>query len=382
MANDNNSSEDRELPASQRRLEKAAERGQVARSRDLGHLSAIAAAMTAFALLGAGVADKLVASLRAGLTIPHTLAFDPALLADRIAGLTGRSFGAVLPLMLAIVGAVIVAAMLPGGPTLTLHPLRLDVSRVSPFSGMRRIFAVTSLTDLTKLALISLALGVAGTLYLSAIAPQFVQLARVELNTAMIGVGGLIRNGGWTLCGVLLLAALVDVPLQWFRLRNSLKMTHQDVREEHKETEGDPRIKARIRSLQMQMRRNQMMAAVPRADVIITNPTHYAVAIRYDEGGSAAPVVIAKGVDHLATRIREIAQAHDIPFVEAPPLARALYRHVDIDQQIPAALYQAVAQVLAYIYQLRQWRSGKGRAPIEPTRIPIPPGLDPDEASA
>jgi flagellar biosynthesis protein FlhB len=191
----------------------------------------------------------------------------------------------------------------------------------------------------------------------------------------------LLRNAGWTLCLVLVLAAAVDLPLQWFRLRNSLRMSHRDVSDEQKETEGDPRIKGRIRSLQMQMRRKQMMSAVPRADVIITNPSHYAVAIRYNEHESGAPLVIAKGVDHLATRIREIAQGCDIPFVEAPPLARALYRHVEVDQHIPAALYHAVAQVLAYVYQLRQWRGGQGRAPTMPAQIAVPAGLDPHEAS-
>lgn len=382
MSDSNTSSEDRQLPASQRRLDKAAGQGQVVRSRDLVHLTAIVASMAALSLLGAGMTDKLVKGLRQGLTLSHTQAFEHLSLADHFASLTVGSYSAVMPMMLLVVAACALAAMLPGGPAWTLHPLRLDPSRLSPLAGIKRIVSLQALTDLGKLAGFALLLSAVAVLYLLLITPQFQHLARVALEPALFTVAGLLRNAGWVMCTVLLLATAIDVPLQWNRLRGSLRMSHQDARDEHKETEGDPAIKSRIRGLQLQMRRKQMMAAVPKADVIITNPAHYAVAIRYDEKSAGAPMVIAKGMDHLATRIREIAQGCEIPLVEAPPLARALYRHVEIDQPIPAALYQAVAQVLAYVYQLRQWRSGKGRTPSAPAHIDLPAGLDPNEQNS
>jgi flagellar biosynthetic protein FlhB len=183
-----------------------------------------------------------------------------------------------------------------------------------------------------------------------------------------------------TLLAVLAAVALVDLPFQWFRHRAELRMTHQEAKQEAKESDGDPMLRSRIRQRQREIASRRMLAAVPAADVVVTNPTHYAVAIRYDETKGGAPRVVAKGVDLVAGRIREIARAAGVPLVEAPPLARALYAHVELDREIPVALYNAVAQVLAYVYQLRRWVPGRGTAPSMPDEIEVPASLDPANA--
>src|SRR5690606_8397055 len=187
----------------------------------------------------------------------------------------------------------------------------------------------------------------------------------------------LMVTGVVMLIGVLALIALVDVPFQWYRHRVDLRMSYEEVRQETKETEGDPHVRGRIRARQREIASRRMLAAVPAADAVITNPTHYAVAIRYDERAGGAPRVVAKGADLLAGRIRELARASGVPLVDAPPLARALYAHVELDREIPAELYNAVAQVLAYVYQLRNWVPGRGRAPRMPDAFEVPASLDP-----
>lgn len=379
---DNETSEDREHPASQRRLDKAAEQGRLARSRDLVHWAGFTAAIGFFSFAGTHAVATLINGLRSGLTISPKLAQDATLLAERLTSVTGALFVAVAPLLVLLAVISALAAMLPGGPAWTMTPLQIDFNRLSPARALGRIASLATLGEFAKLLFIVVVLITVGAVYVHSSAPKILALTEVELPAAMAIVGESMRTVAWLLSLVLLLATVADVPLQWFRLQRELRMSRSEVREEQKETDGDPQIKARIRSMQMQMRSKQMLAAVPKADVIVTNPTHYAVAIRYDEHGAGAPIVLAKGIDHLATKIREVGAGCGIPLVEAAPLARALYRHVDVDQQIPATLYQAVAQVLAYVYQLRQWQGGKGRRPPSLQTIEIPRGLDPLEASS
>jgi flagellar biosynthetic protein FlhB len=189
-------------------------------------------------------------------------------------------------------------------------------------------------------------------------------------------LGSLVATGFFALVGGLAAIAAIDVPYALWRHYHGLRMTREEVRQELRESEGDPQLKARVRSLQRAAARKRMMAAVPTATVIVTNPTHYAVALRYDET-MRAPRVVAKGMDNVAMRIREIAAAHEVPLLEAPAVARALHRHAELDAEIPQALYTVVAQVLAYVYQVRMWRRQGGRAPSAPTGLAVPDGLDP-----
>jgi flagellar biosynthetic protein FlhB len=192
------------------------------------------------------------------------------------------------------------------------------------------------------------------------------------------------RLVGWTLIlmvGGMALIVAIDVPYQLWSHHRKLRMSRAELKREARESEGDPQIKARIRSLQREAARKRMMAAVPKADVVITNPTHYAVALSYKENSMRAPRVVAKGQDLTALRIRELARQHRIPIVEAPPLARALYRHTDLEDEIPETLYTAVAEVLAYVFQLRRFNREGGRAPRVPDEIVVPPALDPQQGN-
>ncbi|MFN5881930.1 MAG: flagellar biosynthesis protein FlhB, partial [Burkholderiales bacterium] len=209
--------------------------------------------------------------------------------------------------------------------------------------------------------------------------PRFAAYAGMPRPLALARAGEDLRLGLLWACAVVIVAAAVDGPLQVWRHRKDLMMTPAEAKQEYKETEGDPHIKGKIKERQRAMSRNRMLAAIPKANVVVTNPTHYAVALQYDEGGLGAPRVVAKGADLMAARIREIASEAGVPLLEAPPLARALYRHVELEQEIPATLYSAVAQVLAWVWQLEQFTRGRGVRPREPG-IVVPAGMDPLEA--
>jgi flagellar biosynthetic protein FlhB len=206
---------------------------------------------------------------------------------------------------------------------------------------------------------------------------QFANLASDALPEALSQLFGLVLTAFALLTVTLAAMAAIDVPYQIISFRNRLKMTVQEVRQEDKELQGDPRLKAQVRKVQREMARRRMMAAVPKADVIVTNPSHFAVALKYMEDRHRAPVVVAKGMDAVAARIRELGREAGVPQLEAPPLARALYQHVELGSEIPAALYTAVAQVLAYVFQLRRHAQGQGPRPVEPGDIEVPEGMDP-----
>lgn len=369
----------KQLPATQKRLKKAASEGQVVRSRDLGHAATIGAAVLGFKFLGDSIGTGLLEVLRSGMTFSPIHLLDPSWMGRRLGSLAVSGLSLTAPMMVLLALILAASASAPGGPILTPKPLTPNFSKLDPISGFGRIFSKDALVNLLKLMVVSVLLGAVSWLLLSNGFAGFAHLAELPLG-AGVGIGlDRLLNYLSALMGVLLLVALIDVPWQIFRHAERLKMSHQDVREEHKESEGDPHVKAKIRQRQREMGRIRMLAAVPTADVVITNPTHYAVAIRYDEGRMAAPRVIAKGADHMALTIRSIAVKHGVTIVELPPLARALYAHVKVDREIPEALYSAVAQVLAYVYQLRHFIPGlSARRPEAPSVVDIPAELDPD----
>jgi flagellar biosynthesis protein FlhB len=377
MANSEASKDDRSLPASERRLQKAADEGQVARSRDLGHSAMLGAFLLATLWLGSGLFDTSTRILSDGLNFNPQLLSDPTLVLEHVSQLALRALGGVTPFLALLAVAAIIVSVVPGGFVLTLKPLMPDFKRVSVLAGLGRLFNRDILVDLGKLILFAGLLSMAGGWYTWSSIPSFAQLASTHIKQALNLSFATIQNGLWLLFVLMVMVTILDVLLQRHRHQSNLKMTLQEVRDEHKETDGDPQIKSRIRGRQQQISRARMLSELPKADVIITNPSHFAVAIRYDETGMGAPTVIAKGADHLAARIREIAGFCEIPFVEAPPLARALYAHVEVGHEIPAALYQAVAQVLAYVYQLRHWQPGQGAHPSVPHELAVPMGLDP-----
>jgi len=246
---------------------------------------------------------------------------------------------------------------------------------MNPISGLKRIFGVQALMELGKTFAKFTLIAVIGVAVFFVFEPEFLSLGLQPFDTALAHAGWLIAWGFLAVSLGLLLVALVDVPFQIWQHHKQQRMTLQEVKDEYKDTEGRPEIKQRIRQTQMQMSQRRMMEAVPEADVVVTNPTHYAVALKYDAAGVGAPIVVAKGVDEMALNLRKIATAHGVELFEAPPLARALYTHVEIDEVIPAALYTAVAQVLAYVYQLREAARGGGPSPGRP-EPEVPDGFD------
>jgi flagellar biosynthetic protein FlhB len=382
MADNEASREDRQLPASERRLQKAREEGRVARSRDFGHFMVLGSALLAAVALGPSIARETIAMVRNGLRFERP----PALSADRLpemfASLGSEALVVVLTLAATLSVAAIAASMIPGGMVLSTKPLEMKPSKLSPRNGIKRVFSVRGAFDLARLIVVAVALFAIGAWFVATSLPEFAALAAGPVAGGLAGGASLMGMGLMALVAVLALVALADVPFQWFRHRADLKMSYQEVRREAKESEGDPMLRGRMRARQREIAGRRMLAAIPAADVVITNPSHYAVAIRYDESGMGAPRVVAKGADLMAARIREIAAQAGVPLFEAPPLARALYAHVEVDREIPAALYNAVAQVLAYVYQLRHWTPGRGLSPVAPRELDVPAGLDPAAAGS
>lgn len=382
MAENDVSREDRQLPASERRLQKAREDGKVARSRDFGHFVILGGALLAATALGPGLARESIDMVRSGLRFERPPPLTPEQLPALFAFVGADALLATLAFVGVIALAAIAATTIPGGVVLAGKPLMPEFSKLSPRNGLKRIFSVRGSVELLKLIALAIALFLLGAWFVSTSLPEFAGLSVRPLARALDGAATLLGTGMTTLLGVLAAVALFDLPFQWFRHRADLRMTFQEAKQEAKESDGDPMLRSRIRARQREIAGRRMLTAVPAADVVITNPTHYAVAIRYDEQASGAPRVVAKGVDLLAGRIRDVARQAGVPMVEAPPLARALYAHVEIDREIPAALYNAVAQVLAYVYRLRHWVPGRGSSPQAPDWIEVPPELDPSQESA
>ncbi|MEZ5649155.1 MAG: flagellar type III secretion system protein FlhB [Burkholderiaceae bacterium] len=380
MADEKAAREDKTLPASERKLRQARQEGQVARSRDFGHLMVMG---TSIACLGAAAS---MLSHRARDLMEQGLRFDASSIgsvekmSEHLLKLGGEGLAIVVPVGLAAMLGGVIAAVVPGGLAWSMKPLSPKWDRLDPRQGLARLFSRNHLVDSVKLALMVAALATIAALYLLWRFDHIVDMIRVPLAPSLLIAGDSMLMGALVMLLLLLVVALVDVPLQFFRHRAELRMTIQEARQEHKESEGDPHLRARIRERQRAIGRARMMAKAPTADVVITNPTHYAVALAYQDGRMRAPVVVAKGVDALAFRIRELATASGVPSVEVPALARALYAHVQIDAEVPEALYRAVAQVLAYVFHLKRHMPGTPY-PTQPDASLVPVELDPARAA-
>ena len=273
--------------------------------------------------------------------------------------------------------AAILSSIATGGWVASLKPLTPDFDRVNPLAGLGRLFTKDKLIDVLKMTLMTAILISVATSFLTS---GFASIASLSLQPSTSAIRHLtewLTSGMSLLLLVVLLAALVDVPLQSFLHKSNMKMSHQEVQQEHKEAEGNPHVKGRLRARQREMANGNSIRAVPKADFVVMNPTHFAVAIRYDESAMSAPQVISKGADLMAMKIRDIAKSHSIPVLESPVLARALFAHAELDQDIPSSLYAAVAQVLAYIYRLKAALRGEGPMPGEPPVPTVPTELDP-----
>jgi flagellar biosynthetic protein FlhB len=380
MADSN--AQDKNLPASQRKLDKARAEGQVARSRDLGHFTAIAAGGALLVALAPTVSGWLKNLLMQGLRFDATALQTPAFMTTRMGELALGLLVVVVPFGLAMMAVAVAGGVAMSGWTWTFKPLGPRFAQFNPLTGLQRLFAKAQLIDALKASALALILGAIGAFYLRGHVDAFTGVLAMPLPAA-IGAASQLLLGG---LGLLLLAlaafALVDVPLQRHLHAERLKMSHQELKQEHKELEGNAEVKGKVRARMREMTKRRMMAAVPKADLVVMNPTHYAVALKYDEGSMAAPRVVAKGADLLALKIRDTAEGAKVPVLQAPVLARALYAHAELDREIPAALFAAVAQVLAYVYQLRAALRQGGALPGELPAIDVPVELDPHHRPA
>jgi flagellar biosynthetic protein FlhB len=369
---------ERTEPASPRRIEQAREKGQVPRSRELSTFAILLAAGGGLTLMGSGLMHSMSDLMRLGLELDRSAAFDSSLMMSRLHQGSQDMLIAFIPFMLVMLVAALVAPMLLSGWLFSVEALQPDFGRLNPFKGIARMLSWHSVAELVKaVAKSALIGGVAGWVIWHQ-RDALMALATQPLDVALANVGSMAASTFLAIAGSMILLVAIDVPFQLWEHSSKMKMSREELRQESKEMEGDPQIKARIRALQREAARRRMMAEVPKADVIVTNPTHYAVALRYQDNKMSAPQVVAKGSQLVAARIRELGLEHNIPIVQTPPLARALYRHAELGEEIPAALYTAVAEVLAYVYQLRRYRSEGGDAPQAPQNLPVPPGLDPE----
>ena len=369
--------QDRHLPASQRKLDKARADGQLVRSRDLSHFAAIAAGGAALVTVAPTIAAALQRALEQALRFDAAQLADPGSMLGRLAALTGVFLRIALPMGALMMAVGIACAIGAGGWVWTLKPLMPNFGKLNPLAGLPRLVSRRQLGDTLKAALLALVLGAVGALYLGRNLLRFGDTLALPLPAALAHAGGLLVGGMALVVLALAVFALIDVPLQKHLHLSRLKMSHQELKDEHKQLEGNTEVKSKVKALMRERAQRRMLAAVPRADLVVMNPTHYAVALRYDEATMAAPRVVAKGADLLALRIRDSAKEHKVPVLQSPVLARALYAHAELDREIPARLFAAVAQVLAYVYQLRAALAGRAPMPAAVPEVEVPAELDP-----
>jgi len=373
------SAQDRHLPASQRKIKKAREDGQVARSRDLSHFAAVAAGGALLVALAPELAGWLKNLLAAGLQFDARLLAAPDAMAERLAELGLKLIWVVLPLGGVMLAVALAAGVASGGWNWTFKPMAPNFGKLNPLAGVGRMFSKHQLGETLKACVLALVLGTIGALYLRAQLPAFAATLELPLPAALAQAAATLQGGLLLLLLALAVFAVIDVPLQRKWLQDRLKMSHQEAKEEWKQLEGNVEIKGKMKALMRERVKRRMLAAVPSADLVVMNPTHYAVALKYDDATMSAPRVVAMGADLMALRIRDIAKEARVPVLQAPPLARALYAHAELDREVPAALFAAVAQVLAYVYQLRAALAGRGEMPGELPPLPVPDELDPQQ---
>jgi flagellar biosynthetic protein FlhB len=363
--------------ASEKRVEKAREDGDVPRSKELGTCMLLLAAGFSFMMLGGKMGSALIQYFTDAFRFNRDTALNSNLMLTQLADHTSVALLAFVPLGVILFGVAMSSPILIGGWNFNTNALIPKFDRLNPIRGAGNIISVNALVELVKAILKSLVVGTIAYLVIVADFPAILSLSTTPLDIGMSELSKLLTHSFLMIVGGLVLIAAIDVPYQLKHYSNKLKMTKEEARQESKETNGNPEVKGRIRQQQREMARRRMMSEIPKADVIITNPTHYAVAIKYAEGGNGAPRVVAKGSDVLALKIREIAKDHKIPTLESPKLARALFAHTELGNEIPEALYSAVAEILAFVYQLRHFKQQGGAFPTFPSNVPVPDALDP-----
>ena len=378
MAESESGADKTEDPTEKRKKD-SREKGEIARSKELNTLAIMLAGSIGLIIFGGALAQDMMEIMRYNFSISREVLLNPDSMGAFLLHSGKIALIALQPVLITLLIAALVGPIALGGWLFAAGSLAPKFSRMNPAAGIKRMFSAKALVELLKALAKFFIILIVALLVLKADIDDLQRIAHEPLELAVIHSLQVVAwSALWMACGLILIAA-VDVPVQLWESHKKLLMTKQEVRDEHKDQEGRPEVKQRIRQTQREMSQRRMMSAIPDADVIITNPTHFAVALKYDPEKGAAPMLLAKGSDFLALKIREIGAKHDILLLESPALARSIYYSTELDQEIPAGLYLAVAQVLAYVYQIRQHQAGKGKRPDPLSDLPIPPDLRRDE---
>lgn len=372
---DESSDQEKTEEATPRRLEKAREEGQVARSRELTTFLMLLGGVVGMWSMGGMLYDQLGMVMEQAFLFERRQAFDTGPMLAKVLELGQRTLVTMLPLFLLLTLIALVAPALLGGWLISAKSLKPQLSKLNPLKGLKRMLGTQALIELAKAIAKSVLVGGVSMGFLYINRGEYLALLDQPTSQGLARALMLAAQACGLMVLTLLVVILIDVPYQLWSHAKKLRMSKEEVKREHKESEGDPHVKARIRSQQQAMARGRMMSKVPEADVIITNPTHYAVALQYDEARMGAPRVVAKGADAVATRIRELGAQAEVPRLAAPPLARALYHHVDLDSEIPLDLYTAVAEVLAWAFRIKHVTDEGGEVPPTPENLTVPPSL-------
>ena len=377
MAESESGADKTEDPTDKRKKD-SREKGEIARSKELNTLAVMVAGCGALLAFGGHLAESLLELMRSNFTLTREVLVDERYMGIFLLQSGKAALLATQPILITLLLAALIGPISLGGWLFSAGSMAPKFSRMNPGAGLKRMFSMHALTELLKALAKFLVILIVAVVVLAKDRSDLLAIAHEPMESAIIHSVQLV---GWSALWMsfgLALIAVVDVPFQLYSSKQKLMMTKQEVKDEHKDSEGRPEVKGRIRQLQREMSQRRMMSAVPEADVIITNPTHYAVALKYDPEKGSAPVLLAKGSDFTALKIREIANEHQIQVLESPALARSIFYSTELEHQIPAGLYLAVAQVLAYVYQIRQYQAGRGKRPDPLKDLPIPPDLQRD----
>ncbi len=359
-----------------KRLEDARKKGQIARSKELGTTGVLVASAVAMLIFGASLGIGLMTIMKEQFSLDRAEAYDESEMFRVFGEAISNVAGPMISIFAIILVAAFVANSLLGGINFSWEAMAPKFSKMSPMKGFKRMFGPQAAVELLKSILKVAVVAVCAVLLIKLYMTDILYLSIEDLPNNTFDATELLAWIFLGLCCSTIVISLVDVPFQTYNHKKQLKMTKQEVKDEYKNTEGNPEIKGRIRQTQREMSQRRMMSEVPNADVVVTNPTHYSVAIKYDTDKSSAPFVVAKGADQIAMHIRKIAKERDVPILETPLLARSIYYTTDINQEIPEQLFVAVAQVLAYVYQLDMYKQGKGSKPKPLSKAPdIPPEM-------
>ena len=370
MAQENEDGQEKTEQATPKRLEEARNKGQVPRSRELTTMAMLLMAALSMSLMGGHMIEQLGQLMHHGLEVERAKVFDRWAAIEILGSTIGDAALLITPFLLVMVVTAFAAPVALGGWAFSAEALSFKPGKIDPIQGMKRLFNTRGLVETVKALAKFLLIGSVGAGLLWHHLPELMALGRESVTSGLAHAGSILSHAFIILSASLLLIAAIDVPFQLWDHAKNMKMTRQEVRDENKNTEGKPEVKSRIRQLQREVAQRRMMEEIPRADVVITNPEHYAVALRYDADRMAAPVVVAKGVELVASQIRTVAVANKVPLYEAPPLARALYYSTEINAEVPAGLYLAVAQILAYVFQLKASVHG-GPIPSRPGKVDV-----------